>query len=128
MILLVDANALIWALTEDPTLGSEATASITDPANRVLVSVGTVWEIEIKRSAGRLKAPDDLLERLTEASIDALPITAEDAQAAARLPMHHRDPFDRLLVAQALRLDAVVVSSDQVLDRYGVNRLEASQL
>jgi PIN domain nuclease of toxin-antitoxin system len=125
MILLVDANALIRALTGDPTLGSDAAAAITDPANRVLVSVGTVWEIEIKRSAGRLKAPDDLLEQLREASIDALPITAEDAQVAARLPMHHRDPFDRLLVAQAQRLSATIVSRDRALDAYDVDRLPA---
>ena len=125
MILLVDANALIWALSADPTLRPDAARSIVDPANRVLVSAGTVWEIEIKRAAGRLEAPDDLLEQLANGSFDALPISAEDAQAAARLPMHHRDPFDRLLVAQAVRLEATVVSRDDVFDRYGVDRLPA---
>lgn len=125
MILLVDANALIWALAADETLRSEVVESITNPANRVLVSAGTVWEIEIKREAGRLKAPDDLLERLAAAAIETLPISAEDAQGAARLPVHHRDPFDRLLVAQARRLDAVIVSRDVVFDRYGVERLPA---
>ena len=125
MILLVDANVLIWALAADETLRSEVVESITNPANRVLVSAGTVWEIEIKREAGRLKAPDDLLERLAAAAIETLPISAEDAQGAARLPVHHRDPFDRLLVAQARRLDAVIVSRDVVFDRYGVERLPA---
>ncbi len=125
MILLVDSNALLWWLADDPKLDPLAARSIVDPVNTVIVSVGSVWEIEIKRSAGRLDAPADLLEQLAAASFEALPITAADALVAARLPLHHTDPFDRMIVAHALRLDATIVSRDRAFDAYGVNRLAA---
>ena len=91
----------------------------------MLVSAATIWEIEVKRAAGRLQAPVELLEDLTRAGIDTIPLTATDAVDAARLPQHHKDPFDRMLVAQAMRLDATIVSRDAALDAYGVNRLPA---
>jgi len=89
------------------------------------VSAATVWEIEVKRRAGRLRAPDELLADLHTAGFATIPVTPEDAVAAAALPMHHRDPFDRMLVAQAIRLDATIVSRDAAFDRYGINRLPA---
>lgn len=125
MIVLVDAHALLWWLAADDRLDPSAARSLADPTNDVLVSAATVWEIEIKRLAGRLEAPSSLLEDLTRAGLDALPFTATDAIDAARLPPHHKDPFDRMLVAQALRLAATIVSRDAVLDAYGVHRLAA---
>lgn len=125
MLLMLDAHALLWWLAGDRGLDRAAARSIADPANDVVVSSATVWEIEVKRAAGRLMAPADLLAELERSQIDAVPFTAPDAVAAAWLPAHHRDPFDRMLVAQAVRLDATIVSRDRVLDSYGVARLPA---
>jgi PIN domain nuclease of toxin-antitoxin system len=125
VILLVDAMAVLWWLTEDKRLAPDTARSLADPANDVLVSASTIWELELKRAAGRLEAPAELLEDLIRAGIDTIPFTATDAVDAARLPQLHADPFDRMLVAQAMRLDATIVSSDAALDAYGVNRLPA---
>lgn len=125
MILLLDAHALLWWLADDPQLDSAAARSIADPTSDVLVSAATVWEIEVKRVAGRLRAPTRLLDAIRQGGMDTLPVTALDAVTSARLPMHHADPFDRMLVAQARRLDAFVVSRDPVLTAYGVEVLPA---
>jgi PIN domain nuclease of toxin-antitoxin system len=125
MILLLDAHAVLWALSGNPELRPDTRSSLEDPANEVLVSAGTVWEIEIKRAAGRLEAPDDILEAIEGTGFSTLPITAADARRAARLPRHHGDPFDRMLVAQAERLDAFIVSRDSALGAYGVELFPA---
>ena len=125
MILLVDAHALLWWLAEDPRLAADAARSLADPANDVLVSAATIWEIEVKRTAGRLDAPTELLEDLASSRFEAIPFTPADTVAAASLPNHHEDPFDRMLIAQALRLDATLVSRDRAFDAYGVDRLPA---
>ena len=125
MILLLDAHALLWWLADDPQLDAAATRSIADPSTGVLVSAATVWEIEVKRAAGRLRAPTPLLDAIRESGMDTLPVTALDAVTAAELPMHHSDPFDRMLVAQAQRLDALIVSRDRALQEYDVDVLPA---
>lgn len=125
MILLLDAHALLWWLADDSQLDSAAARSIADPANDVVVSTATVWEIEVKRVAGRLRAPAELLDAIRQTGMDTLPITAPDAVIAAGLPMHHGDPFDRMLVAQAQRLDALIVSRDLALHAYDVHVLPA---
>ena len=125
MILLVDANALLWWLADDPGLDAAAARSIADPTNDVIVSAATIWEIEIKRALGKLRAPEGLVQVVEQAGFDALPITGSDAERAARLPAHHRDPFDRMLVAQADRLDATIVSRDAAFEPYGVAVIRA---
>jgi PIN domain nuclease of toxin-antitoxin system len=125
VILLLDAHVALWALGEPERLPPPVRESLANPANDVLVSVGSVWEIEIKRALGKLTTEADLVAALAAARIDLVPITAVDAVTAARLPAHHRDPFDRMLVAQAARLDATIVSRDAVFDRYGAARLPA---
>lgn len=125
MILLLDAHAVIWWISNDPALSSEARAAIASPSNDVLVSAATVWEIEIKRALGRLESPDDLLERIDSAGFTAIPVQVIDGVRAARLPAHHGDPFDRMLIAQAASLDAVIVTRDPALDAYGVPLLRA---
>jgi PIN domain nuclease of toxin-antitoxin system len=125
VILLLDAHALLWWLTDDPDLADGARSAIADPANDVLVSAATVWEIEIKRALGKLEAPTGLVAVLEPAGFGSLPITTGDAESAGSLPPHHRDPFDRMLVAQAKRLDAVVVSRDQSFAPYDVEVLPA---
>ena len=125
MILLLDAHTLLWALADDPTLRPEAHDSIVSPANDVFVSAATVWEIGIKRRLGKLDAPVDLLGAVAASRFVGLPVTLADADAAAALPAHHRDPFDRMLVAQARRLGAVVVTRDPAFVLYGVQTLDA---
>ena len=125
MILLLDAHALLWWLGDDATLEVAARAAIASPANDVLVSAATVWEIEIKRALGKLEAPDGLVDAVEAAALQALPISLDDAERAGRLPPHHRDPFDRMLVAQAMRLEAVIVSRDDAFAPYGLDVLRA---
>lgn len=120
MILLLDAHTLLWWLADDPTLGADARTAIASPANDVLVSAASVWEIEIKRALGKLSAPTDLVATIAGAGFSALPITLDDAARAGALPAHHRDPFDRMLVAQAVRVDAVIASRDDAFGLYGV--------
>lgn len=123
MILLLDSHALLWWLADDSQLTAPARRSIADPANDVLVSAASVWEIEVKRAAGRLDAPEDLLAAVSSAGFDVIPLTAQDAVDAARLPRHHADPFDRMVIAQARRLDAVIVSHDHAFAAYDVHVL-----
>ena len=125
MILLLDAHPLLWWLSDDATLDDAARQSISDPSNDVVVSAATVWEIEIKRHLGKLEAPGRLVATIELAGFGSVPITAADAERAAALPAHHRDPFDRMLVAQAARLDATIVSRDSAFTPYGAPILAA---
>ena len=125
MIVMLDAQALLWWWADDARLGQPARRSIADPANAVVVSAGTIWEITVKRAAGRLSAPANLLETVDAESFDVVAVTGGDAVAAAELPKHHRDPFDRLLIAQAQRLDALVITRDRAFDAYEVKVLPA---
>jgi PIN domain nuclease of toxin-antitoxin system len=125
VILLLDAHAVLWWLADDDTLERQARAAIADPTNDVLVSAATVWEIAIKRSIGKLDAPIGLTEIIGRTGFDVLPITGADAEHAGELPRHHRDPFDRMLVAQATRLRALIVSRDAAFAAYGVAVLKA---
>lgn len=125
MILLLDTHALLWWLTEDDTLRREAARSIASPMNEVVVSVASIWEVEIKRARGTLRAPADIIETTERAGFSCLSILAGDGVRAARLPPHHSDPFDRMLVAHAMRLDAVIVTRDPAFRAYGVPLLPA---
>lgn len=125
MILLLDAHALLWWLADGAELSGEARGAIADPSNEVLISAATIWEIEIKRALGKLVAPRGLVAALEPAGFSSLPITTADAELAGGLPAHHRDPFDRMLVAQATRLDAVVVTRDPIFRQYGMESITA---
>jgi PIN domain nuclease of toxin-antitoxin system len=125
MILLLDAHALLWWLADDASLAGDARAAIGASSNEVVVSAASVWEIEIKRALGKLLAPDGLVDAIDASAFSTLPITAVDAERAGQLPPHHRDPFDRMLVAQALRLGAIIVSRDTAFGPYGVGILTA---
>jgi PIN domain nuclease of toxin-antitoxin system len=103
----------------DP-ISRRAREAITTAENKVLVSAVAIWEVAIKRGLGKLDAPADLLEQLEQAGVDLLPITPRHADRVGTLPPHHRDPFDRLLVAQA-ELDRLsLVTADPELRRYGI--------
>ena len=125
MILLLDSDVLLWSLSNVQELDSRTTRAIQDTMNDVLVSTASIWELEIKRANGKLRFAADLIVDATRAGFDVIPISAVDAIAAARLPAHHRDPFDRMLVAQAARLDAVIVSRDRSFGAYDVHVLSA---
>ena len=125
MRLLLDAHALLWWLADDPDLDTDARALIADPANEVFVSAATVWEIAIKRALGKLDAPLGLAGALDALGFTGASVTAADAERAGGLDPHHRDPFDRMLVAHAARLDAVVVTRDPVFARYGTRTVPA---
>lgn len=124
MKLLLDSHAYLWWLADDPRLTPTARAAIADPANLVLVSAATVWEIEIKRSLGRLDAGEhDLVAEIEANRFSELSVTARHAEAAARLPRHHEDPFDRMLVAQSRLEGLVCVTRDPAFQAYGVPSL-----
>jgi PIN domain nuclease of toxin-antitoxin system len=123
--LLLDTHALLWALAEPDRLSDAARDALRDGRNEVLVSAASAWEIAIKRAAGKLRAPDDLLEVTAAAGFGWLPISARHAMLAGELPPHHRDPFDRMLVAQARQESLTIVTHDQGFVPYAVDVLVA---
>lgn len=121
MRLLLDSHAYLWWLGGSSELSPRARAAIADPANVVVVSAATIWEIEIKRALGRLEAGDaDLVAEIEANRFAELAVSAGHAAAAARLPRHHDDPFDRMLVAQSRMESLVCVTRDPAFDAYGV--------
>ena len=123
--LLLDTHTLLWAIEDNPGLNADARSAIVDPLNDVFVSAASVCEIAIKRSLGRLEAPDNLGEEVSKAGFIELAVTIRHGELAARLPPHHGDPFDRMLVAQAQAEGLVLVTRDRVLAQYAVNTLTA---
>jgi PIN domain nuclease of toxin-antitoxin system len=118
--LLVDTDALLWWLDDAPELSAVARAAIADPANQPLVSTASVWEIAIKASLGKLTVPPELPDEIDDAGFTWLPVGVEHGWAARELPFHHRDPFDRLLIAQALEEHLPLVTRDPHFAAYGV--------
>jgi PIN domain nuclease of toxin-antitoxin system len=122
--LLLDTNAVLWAISRS-RLSPATLAAVEDPGNEVFVSAVSPWEIEIKRAKGRLKAPEDVIGAIGRAGFSHLAMTAEHGVAAGRLPPHHRDPFDRMLVAQAQFEGLTIVTGDAKIARYQVAVLPA---
>jgi len=118
--LLLDTHAVLWFLSGDERLSENARRHLTDETNRVLLSAAVVWEVAIKRSLGKLVMPDEYLPLLLGAGVQALPVSVDHAAAVEGLPWHHRDPFDRMLVAQASTEAAALVSCDDAFRAYGV--------
>lgn len=121
MTLLLDTHLLLWAAAGDARLSTGAIGQIEDPANELAFSVASLWEIVIKSSLGRQDfevSPHILRARLLENGYTELPISGEHALAVAGLPDLHRDPFDRILVAQATAERWVLLTSDSVLASY----------
>lgn len=119
--LLVDTQAVLWWLGDDPALPSAARDVIADPTNEPLVSAASLWEIAIKRSLGKLTVPDDLPQTIVGEGFGWLPVSERHAWRVRDLPLRHRDPFDRLLVAQALSEALPVVTGDRRFGEYGVD-------
>jgi PIN domain nuclease of toxin-antitoxin system len=121
--LLLDTHILLWWLANDAKLPRSAATAIADGENFVAVSAASAWEIVIKKAAGRLEAPDDLLEAIEANNFDALSISPAHALAAGALPAHHADPFDRMLIAQARAEALTVVTVDGRFSNYDVELL-----
>jgi PIN domain nuclease of toxin-antitoxin system len=122
--LLLDTHVVIWWLADDPALSDEIKAMIDDEPD-VCVSAATIWEVAIKQSAGKLMAPADLPERIRDSGFTELPVRFEHAIAAGRLPVIHRDPFDRMLVAQAGCAGLTLLTRDPTIRKYDVPILVA---
>lgn len=126
MQLLLDTHAYLWWNNEDAALGPAARDAVADPANAVYVSAATALEIAVKRAIGKLEFRRDIAESIAANAFSALPIGIEHAIASGELPLHHRDPFDRLLVAQAREEGMTLVTADAVMRAYDVATLDAS--
>ncbi len=125
MRLLLDTHTLIWALVDPDRLTDRAREALRDGGNEVLVSAASVWEVEIKRALGKLEAPDDLVGALTATGFSPLPISLRHAARAGSLVPHHRDPFDRMLIAQAELESLTIVTRDARFAAYQVPLLQA---
>jgi PIN domain nuclease of toxin-antitoxin system len=126
MDVLLDTHALFWWFSDTLRLSKRASSIISNPDNTVLVSAATAWELAIKVNLGKIDALSLAVElgRYSEQEgFTELPISIEQATRAGLLPLHHRDPFDRLLVAQAQSLNVPILSADRILDRYDIKRL-----
>jgi PIN domain nuclease of toxin-antitoxin system len=122
--LLLDTNALLWWLA-DAGLAVQAREAIADPANLVVVSGVSAWEISIKKALGKLAAPDDLEHQVQVGGFTSLPITIAHGVAAGQLDRHHDDPFDRMLIAQAIAEGLTIVTRDKRFGEYSVALLPA---
>jgi len=123
--LLLDTNALLWALSDPDRLAKSAAEAIREPTNEVFSSVVNAWEIGVKRAKGRLRGELDLEPMLDLHDFKVLPVTMAHALAIESLPPQHHDPFDRMLIAQTQVEGLVLVSSDQKMLRYEIAVLPA---
>ena len=122
--LLLDTHVALWALGDVDRLSAQSRSMIEDPANEVFVSAVSVWEVEIKRAIGKLEAPGDFAAECRRRCFDELAVSFEHAETAGRLPLHHSDPFDRMLIAQAIADDLELVSRDVAFGDYEVVVIE----
>lgn len=125
MNLLLDTHVLLWWLDDNPILLTNAKEAIADGSNIVFVSAATIWEIKIKHTLGKLEVPVNFREVLEQQSFAMLSITADHAHLIGELPPHHRDPFDRMLIAQAMFEHFTLVTRDSRFKQYEVSTIRA---
>ena len=122
MTLLLDTHAFLWFILDDPRLSAVARALMADPTNELLLSPATYWEIAIKVSLGKYTIPGDFAafmdEQIRENRLTILPIAVSDVAVVASMPFHHRDPFDRMLIAQTKVENLTLVTYDAQVRRY----------
>ncbi|SNY60060.1 type II toxin-antitoxin system VapC family toxin [Paractinoplanes atraurantiacus] len=123
MSLLLDTHVVLWAITGDDTLGEDFLDRLRHDPD-IYLSPVSLWEITIKQATGKLAGPADLAERVRDIGFRELPVTSSHAIAAGRLPLHHRDPFDRMLVAQAATEGLTLVSRDASVALYDIDVLK----
>ena len=124
MQLLLDTHALIWWLSNDCTMSSESKNAIADPDNIVFVSAASAWEIAIKKSLGKLQAPEDLNIQIEKKRFTPLSISINHALTVEKLPLHHQDPFDRILIAQAISENLIIITRDRKFKAYKVKTIK----
>ena len=126
MKLLLDTHAFIWFVEDDENLPERVRLRIEDIENDIFVSIVSLWEIAIKTSLGKLEITIDILsmiEKIEQNGFSILPIFPEHTLCVSELPFHHRDPFDRMLIAQTITEKIKIVSKDAAFDDYGVDTL-----
>ena len=123
MRLLLDTHIFLWWLADDPALSAKAREVIGNGNNMIYISAASVWEISVKKSLGKLEAPENIETIVEQERFQKLPITLGHGEAAGQLPAHHRDPFDRILIAQARCEDLILVTVDQDIPKYQVQLL-----
>ena len=124
MQLLLDTHALIWWLVNNPTITDNAKDAIADPDNLVFVSAASAWEIAIKKSIGKLQTPNDLAMQIKAKGFIPLSIDLNHALTVESLPLHHQDPFDRILIAQAIEEHLTIVTRDRKFSVYKVDLIK----
>ncbi len=121
MSLLLDTHVLLWWMLGAPQLRTNAIEAISDPERLVFVSAASAWETAIKIAIGKFEMPiEEFSRELEESAFNELPITTDAALYAASLPLHHRDPYDRMLVAQAQANNLTLVTHDKALEPYDI--------
>jgi len=125
--LLLDTHVLLWWLSDDSRLGKTSRKAISNPRNQVYVSAASTWEISIKKSTGKLTAPEDMDAIVESEGFDKLPITLFHGEQAGLLPEHHRDPFDRMLIAQAQSDGLVIITNDEKITQYNIRTMAAGK-
>jgi PIN domain nuclease of toxin-antitoxin system len=127
MRLLLDTHTFIWYVTDNPRLSAHVKLLIEDENNEKLVSIASIWEMAIKHSIGRLNFSLPFIEfveqQLTVSNIGLLEINLQHIEVVASLPLHHRDPFDRLIIAQSMAQQIPILSVDAIFDAYAIARL-----
>lgn len=121
--ILLDTHVALWLVIDPDRIDPDFVAHIQAPGCQLLVSAASVWEIAIKTSLGKLDFPAAISQVLTDTGFRLTPVTAADAEAVQSLPWHHRDPFDRLLLAQAIRRQHTLATRDRALEQYEADLL-----
>ncbi|HYL73753.1 MAG TPA: type II toxin-antitoxin system VapC family toxin [Bryobacteraceae bacterium] len=119
MRILLDTHLLLWWLGNSPDLSEQARVLISEPENTVFISAVSLWEIWLKQSLGKLRLPVDFEAKFEAEPFENLPMSARHARQVSLLPWHHRDPFDRMLVAQAQVESLILLTADDHVARYG---------
>jgi PIN domain nuclease of toxin-antitoxin system len=123
--LLLDTNAYIWAITRPSELSTVARQAIEDPGNHRFVSIASLWEMAVKLSVGKLSLPANYMDGVDHIGAELLPITVPHLMQVQSLPLHHRDPFDRMMIAQTLKESLTIVTRERAFRAYGVPLLAA---
>ena len=122
--LLLDTHILLWWLADNKALGKQARTLLSAPRNTIFVSAASTWEISIKKARGLLEAPDDIESIIEDEGFEKLAITLFHGERAGALPPIHRDPFDRMLIAQAQAEGLEIISSDNEMPKYGIKVID----
>ena len=125
MKFLLDTHSLLWTIFEPNKLSKEAQEIIANPQNIICVSLISLWEISIKKNIGRLDIPEEFFEVVVTGGFEILPLTMAQIEQYQTLPLHHRDPFDRMLVVQTIEQQLVLITRDSEIIKYEVKTIKA---